>query len=93
MLAFYLIGILYNKQIDNYHEYQNTFLVIAAAFLVLTLKSFLNIGARPFYDNEGARVFMCVICTILKILVLATTAIAINNLADTSIQRNKFFYG
>lgn len=51
MLAFYLIGILYNKQIDNYQEYQNTFLVIAAAFVVLTLKSFLNMGARPFYDN------------------------------------------
>lgn len=93
ILAFYLIGLLYNRLIDDYQEYQHTFLAAAAAFILLTLKTFWNLGASPFYRDDSARVFMTVVCTLLKVLALVAIAITLNNLSETSIQRNKFFYG
>jgi biotin transporter BioY len=92
MLAFYVIGLLYNREIEDYEGQKNTLIAICVGFIVLTIKGFWGMANPPFYNNEGARVFFCVICTVLEILVIIALAVSINNLKDTAAQRNKFFY-
>lgn len=92
MLAFYTIGKLYNKNIEDYEAEKNEFIGITVGFMLLTLKSFWGMANPPFYNNEGVRIFFVVICTIVEILVIIALAISLNNLKDTAAQRNKFFY-
>lgn len=92
MLAFYTIGKLYDRDIDDYEEEKTSFIAICVGFIILTIKGFWGMANPPFYNNEGVRVFFCVISTIVEILVIIALAISLNNLKDTAAQRNKFFY-
>lgn len=92
MLAIYIIGILYNRDIVTYEDYHRTFVCVIIGFVFMIVKSFLGMAVSPFYDNSGVKLFMAVICTILKLLVIISLTVALNNLHLLAGQRNKYFY-
>lgn len=49
-------------------------------------------ASPPFYVVNGVKVFMAVICVILKILVILALILMMNNYSNISRQRDIFFY-
>ena len=91
MLAFYLLGLIMDRSV-RYEQKKNILIYICAGFAVLIIKSFFGMASPPFYYNNGVKVVMSVICTILEVAVIVAIAICINNISQMANQRNLFFY-
>ncbi len=92
MIAFYLMGLLMDRSISNYSEVSIQFLVICIGFVFCILKGFWGMASPPFYVVNGVKVFMAIVCVILKVLVILALALTMNNYSTVARQRDIYFY-
>ena len=92
IVAFYLIGMLKDRQITSYSTLSVQFLILCITMVLLIVKSFWGLTIQPFYNVQGAKIFAAVVSLILKIGVVIALTLCMNNAGDLAHQRDLYFY-
>jgi uncharacterized membrane protein len=92
MLAFYLLGLLKDKEIVNYSTVSIQLLTLCVTLVLCIIKSFWGMAISPFYNVMGAKLFAAIVCMLVKITVVIALTLCMNNAADLARQRDIYFY-
>ena len=92
MKAFYLIGLLKDKEIASYSTISIQLLTLCITLVLCIIKSFWGMAISPFYNVMGAKLFAAIVCMLVKITVVIALTLCMNNAADLAHQRDFYFY-
>jgi uncharacterized membrane protein len=86
------MGLLQDREIKDYSALSTQLLIICVSLVLCIVKGFWGLASPPFYVVNGVKVFMAILCVVLKIAVVIMLTICMNNTADMATQRDIYFY-
>ena len=92
MVGFYILGLLYDREITNYSSYGITFFLLAVTLGIFIVKTFWGLANPPFYNIQGMRLFMAFLCVVVKGLLIISLLLISARTSDLAYQRDEYFY-